>query len=143
MSTNFSATRLLLATSLFLKAESDCVSLLPQSEADYSKIFAESAIFITDFSSTAFDFAYLGKPLIYFQFDELTQYELGWFNYERDGFGPVKKTVDEVIDYIELLLKRSCQVEDIYAERIDKFFDYHDHDNCKRILDATLPGELR
>lgn len=132
-----------LLRAFFLKAESDCVSLSPQSEADYSKIFAESAIFITDFSSTAFDFAYLGKPLIYFQLDELTQYEPGWFSYERDGLGPVKKTVDEVIDYIELLLKRSCQVEDVYAERIDKFFEYRDRSNRKLILDATLPEELR
>lgn len=125
--------------SFFLKAESDRVSLLPQSEADYSRIFAESATFITDFSGTAFDFAYLGKPLIYFQFDELTQYEPGWF----DGLGPVKKTMDEVVDYVEFLLKRDCKVEDVCAERIDKFFGYRNRNNCKRILDATLPEELR
>ncbi len=128
---------------LFAKAESECVSVLPQSEASYSEIFSESAVFVTDFSSTAFDFAYLGKPLICFQFDELTQCEPGWFSYEEDGLGPVKKTVDEVVDYVELLLKRICQIEDIYAERIDKFFEYRDQSNCKRILDATLPEGLK
>ena len=127
----------------FKAAESDNIFLLPQSRADYSKIFAESAIFITDFSSTAFDFAYLKKPLIYFQFDELTQYEPGWFSYDEDGLGPVIKTVDGVVDYIEMLLERNCEVEEKYASRIDDFFVYRDRNNCARILDATLPDDLK
>lgn len=85
----------------------------------------------------------MGKPLIYFQFDELTQCEPGWFSYEEDGLGPVRKTVDEVVGCIGFLLKRDCQVEDAYAKRIDSLFAYRDRSNCKCILDATLPEGLR
>lgn len=30
----------------------------------------------------------------------MTQYEKGYFNYRKDGFGPVVKTKDEVISFI-------------------------------------------
>ena len=36
----------------------------------YQNLFLKSKILITDYSSTAFDMAYLNKKVIYFQFDE-------------------------------------------------------------------------
>ena len=38
-------------------------------DAPYKKINAESALMVTDYSSAIFDFAYLQKPVIYYQFD--------------------------------------------------------------------------
>lgn len=48
---------------------------------------------VTDYSSVAFDFAYMKKSLVYAQFDreaffEGQTYDEGYFNYETDGFGP-------------------------------------------------------
>lgn len=39
---------------------------------DYQKEFKQNALLITDYSSVAFDFAYLKKPVIYTQFDRST-----------------------------------------------------------------------
>ena len=36
---------------------------------EYVKEFKENALMLTDYSSVAFDFAYLGKPIVYVQFD--------------------------------------------------------------------------
>lgn len=127
----------------FEKLASNRVEILHQADANYSQIFKESSIFVTDFSSTAFDFAYLNKPLIYFQFDELTQYDPGWFSYEENGLGPITKTVDETLDKIEHYLENGCAVDGFYADRIDSFFAYRDKNNCKRLLDATLPEDLK
>ena len=127
----------------FEKLASGRVEILHQARADYSRIFAESSIFVTDYSSTGFDFAYLGKPLIYFQFDELTQYDPGWFSYEDDGLGPITRTVEETIDMIEHYLDNGCKPDGLYAQRIDSFFAYRDRNNCKRLLDATLPEDLK
>ena len=45
-----------------------------------------------DYSSIAFDFAYMKKPLIYYQFDQdkyyTNHFAKGYFDCERDGFGP-------------------------------------------------------
>ena len=37
---------------------------------EYKKYFSEAALWVTDYSSTAFDFAYLGKPVVYCQSDK-------------------------------------------------------------------------
>lgn len=127
----------------FERLASDRVEIVHQANADYTQIFSESSIFVTDYSSTAFDFAYLGKPLIYFQFDELTQYGAGWFDYEKEGLGPVTRTVEETIDTIERYLDCGCKPDAFYARRIDSFFAYRDKSNCARLLDATLPASLK
>ena len=127
----------------FEELASERVTILHQASANYARIFEESSIFITDYSSTAFDFAYLSKPLIYFQFDELTQYDPGWFSYKENGLGPITETVDQTIDMIEHYLANDCRVDDYYAKRIDSFFAYRDKNNCKRLLDVTLPDDLK
>lgn len=109
--------------------------------ADYQQIFAESAMMVTDYSSVAFDFAYLKKPVIYAQFDEETFYtshswEKGYFTYREDGFGPVTTTLDAtvaaMIDYIE----NDCRMKPEHVEKVEAFFAYTDKNNCKRVLDA-------
>ena len=111
--------------------------------ADYSKEFAENDLLITDYSSVVFDFAYLKKPVVYTQFDVDTfyaehLYEKGYFDYEKDGFGPVcfdyESSVNEIIKYI----KNDCKIEDKYLNRIDKFYTFTDKNNCKRVYEEIL-----
>ena len=72
----------------------------------------KSALLITDFSSVFFDFGYMKKPIIYYQFDnELfrsNHYKEGYFSYERDGFGPVATKENDLISYIKKLIKTIC-----------------------------------
>ena len=111
--------------------------------ANYNIEFAENDLLITDYSSVAFDFAYLKKPVIYTQFDINTfysehLYEKGYFDYEKNGFGPVcddyESSVKEIVKYI----KNDCRIEEKYLERIDKFYTYFDKNNCKRVYEEIL-----
>lgn len=110
----------------------------------YVELYAESALIITDYSSAVFDFAYLKKPIIYAQFDE--QYffsgahivKHGYFDYRRDGFGEVETTLDGVVDRIIEYMNNDCQMKEVYRQRVDDFFYYHDKNNCKRIYDKLL-----
>lgn len=126
----------------FFSFASDRMKIIPQEEAVYTDIFAESAVFITDYSSTAFDFAYLRKPLIYYQFDEeaffSTHYERGYFDYRKDGFGPVATTENEILDYLEKVLQNKCVMKEEYRQRVNNFFAFDDQSACQRILKATL-----
>lgn len=110
---------------------------------DYNKEFAENDLLITDYSSVAFDFAYLKKPVLYTQFDQETffseqLYDKGYFDYYRDGFGPVcddyESSVKEIVKYIQ----NDCQIEEKYLERIDKFYTFFDKNNCKRVYEEIL-----
>ena len=107
----------------------------------YRQIFAESALVVTDYSSVAFDFAYLRKPVLYCQFDKAEFFSKhifseGYFDYERDGFGEVtynrKDTVEQIIEYME----NDCALKKVYKDRIDRFFPFHDKNNCQRIYET-------
>lgn len=111
--------------------------------ADYSKLFRESKLLISDFSSVPFDFAYMHKPVLYAQFDKDTFfkshiYTSGYFDYEKDGFGPVtydyKTTIDEIIKFIE----NDCKIDKKYDQRINKFYRYHDKENSKRVYEEII-----
>lgn len=106
----------------------------------YQREFQENALMITDYSSVAFDFAYLKKPVIYTQFDRDTffdgqLYSQGSFDYERDELGPVcldyESAVQTLIHYIE----NDCRVEPKYKERQEAFFRWSDDQNCQRVYE--------
>lgn len=101
-------------------------------------MFAESSIMVTDYSSTAFDFGYLRKPIIYCQGDKSEffgshTYTEGYFDYARDGFGKIVTTVEETVDSIIELLDNDCKVPDEYLARMNAFFPYNDKKNCERV----------
>ena len=108
-------------------------------EVPYRKVFAESALVVTDYTSAVFDFAYLHKPVVYCQFDKEEFYtrhsvKKGYFDFERDGFGEVTDNKEACIDVIIAYMKNGCHLKDEYRERIDRFFTYNDKCCCERLL---------
>ncbi|MGV9184424.1 bifunctional glycosyltransferase/CDP-glycerol:glycerophosphate glycerophosphotransferase [Arcanobacterium canis] len=110
---------------------------------DYAKMFAEAKILITDYSSVAFDFAYLRKPVIYTQFDHDEffsghSYNEGYFSYENDGFGPVTYEVEATVDAIIAAMANDGEIAQEYRERVDRFFAFSDRRNSERTLEAII-----
>ena len=107
---------------------------------DVQQLLKESLLLVTDYSSVCFDFAYMKKPAVYFQFDteqyHAQHYRTGYFRYEGEGFGPVVQTVEQVVD--EILARGEAQfaMEPRYSGRVDAFFAHRDRDNCRRIYQA-------
>ncbi len=110
---------------------------------EYRRVYAESDLVLTDYSSAVFDFAYLRKPVVYTQFDSEEffsgehVYTKGYFDYERDGFGEVVYDLDSTVDLLISYMKDGCKLKDKYRRRIDAFFAYSDQNNCKRVLEKT------
>ena len=104
-------------------------------DESYQKLFSESSLLITDYSSVFFDFAYLKKPVIYYHpFDDY-HHGKSYYSYEDMGFGEVMDNKDKLFEKISYYLSHDCRMESIYQERVDKFFKYHDKLNCKRVYD--------
>lgn len=107
----------------------------------YRQAFAEANLLVTDYSSTAMDFVYLRKPVIYAQFDKEKffsgehTYRKGYFDYEKDGFGEVVYELDELIDLIITYMENECNIDDKYRERVKNFFAYNDKNNCQRVYE--------
>lgn len=101
----------------------------------YTELLSNSALMITDYSSVAFDFAYLEKPLIYYQADEIP-HERGYFDYETMGFGDVILDENLLMDKIEFFMKNDFANEDKYIQRKRAFFKFQDKNNSKRVYDS-------
>lgn len=116
----------------------------PPYDAPYRQLVAESDLLLTDYSSIAFDFAYLGKPLVYCHFDAADffsggqGYGPGAFQYERDGFGEVETTLSGTVSRIIDYLSEGCALKEPYRKRIDRTFAFRDQHNCARIYEEAL-----
>lgn len=117
---------------------SDRIVLASAEQYSIQELLRKCSIMITDYSSVSFDFAYLGKPVFYFQFDlerfRKYQYPEGYFSYEKDGFGPVCYTYDNLVKQLKKTLNEG--LEDKYRNRQEQFFKYHDKNNSERIYQA-------
>ncbi|GHU89107.1 minor teichoic acid biosynthesis protein GgaB [Clostridia bacterium] len=109
------------------------------SSKTYAEIFETGALLITDFSSVAFDFAYLDKPVLYYQ-KIPDHFEPNFFDYGTMGFGEVifeqRALVDKIVEYI----KNDCVIKDEYKNRAKTFFKFRDTDNSKRVYDELIGG---
>lgn len=108
-------------------------------DLNYEKILTESSLMVTDYSGVQFDFAYMYKPIIYFHPDKLPpSYEEGEYKYESMALGEITKTNEDTVDLLCEYIKNECKIKDKYRERINKFFKYHDYNNCKRIYEEIM-----
>ena len=87
---------------------------------------------------------YLERPVVYFQFDR-ERVNAGWhlgrhgyFDYARDGYGPVTLTADEAIAAITKTVESGPDPEPVYLERIRESFPERDGRCCERVADAII-----
>lgn len=111
--------------------------------ADTNKLIGECSILLTDYSSAQFEGAYLDTPVIYPQYDADTfsdnhTGQEGYFDYEKDGFGPVCYDLDTTVKTIINYLNSDCKNIDPYKSRAKNFFTYHDHCNSERVFNQIL-----
>ncbi|EHL8040302.1 CDP-glycerol glycerophosphotransferase family protein, partial [Campylobacter coli] len=113
------------------------IKIASQNES-LQELFCNSSLMITDYSSVAFEMAYLNKPVIYYQFDHEEFFsshtlQKGYFDYEKDGFGPVVEDEESLLKELENLLQNDCNPFGIYKDNIDSTFAFKDGKCCERI----------
>ena len=107
---------------------------------DIQELLKSSALLITDYSSVHFDFAYMGKPVLYYQFDReeffSRQYQKGNFDAERDGFGPVALSQEALLQNLRDAAENGLKMEPLYYGRMRNFYQLYDEHNCDRVYEA-------
>ncbi|EPJ2866430.1 CDP-glycerol:glycerophosphate glycerophosphotransferase, partial [Campylobacter lari] len=101
-------------------------------------LFCNSSLMITDYSSVAFEMAYLEKPTIYYQFDKEDFFsshtlQKGYFDYKKNSFGPVVDNQENLLKELENLLRNDCKPFGIYKDNIYSTFVFTDGRCCERI----------
>lgn len=117
------------------------IKIVSSDNSDLQELLKKSALMITDYSSVATDFAYMDKPIIYYQYDKKDFIihegnENTYFSYEKNGFGPVVTNCEDLLQQLEKYCSNDFNNDTIYQNRIHNFFRLYDNNNCKRIYDG-------
>lgn len=118
------------------------VEILSFVGTDVRELFARSRVLVTDYSSMAFNAAYIERPVVYFQFDHEAMFSgahlgrRGYFDYERDGFGPVTFDADAAIRAMCEIVERGPEPAPEYCRRIGEAFPNRDGRCCERVYGA-------
>ena len=124
----------------FFSSDSPRIRVLRWQDADIGELIRSAGTLITDFSSIHTDFAYMEKPVLYYQFDteefRSSHLPTGYFDYDRDGFGPVCREETSLLAALAAVFEGGCAMEETYRERVSRFYVLHDADNCERTYQA-------
>lgn len=119
----------------YFKTESDRIEIADWKTHDIQDCLKRAALLITDYSSVFFDFSYMRKPVLFYQFDEKEfrekQYEEGYFDYHNTVLGKWTDSAQGLFENLEEQLKNDCAL--MPEETIKTIFPYWDTENSKRI----------
>jgi glycosyltransferase involved in cell wall biosynthesis len=118
------------------------IEILDFARDNVQDVLARTAAFVTDYSSLAFDAAFLDIPLVYFQFDFASFFDgthvgrQGYFDYERDGFGPVASSAVEVVSRLQEIADSGFRSGPEYLQRTALAFVTRDERSAERTFIA-------
>ncbi|HKT56990.1 MAG TPA: CDP-glycerol glycerophosphotransferase family protein [Microbacterium sp.] len=122
------------------------IEVFSYADQDVREVVVGARVLVTDYSSVAFNAAYLHRPVVYYQFDQ-EEYAAGhtertaYFAYPTHGFGPVAETADEAADAIADAWQNGVAGE--YRERMERTFPVRDGRNRERVHRAMLEARTR
>ncbi|MCE9887912.1 CDP-glycerol glycerophosphotransferase family protein, partial [Kluyvera intermedia] len=121
----------------------DNVEVLTSSDIGLCDILRAAKLLLTDCSPTTFDMAIQNKSTIYYHSDDdlFLKYfgdnlSSEYFDYHKNGFGPICYNVYDAIENISTLLKNDCYPDQRTLDVIKDTFVYRDTKCCERIFTA-------
>ncbi|NBM15763.1 bifunctional glycosyltransferase/CDP-glycerol:glycerophosphate glycerophosphotransferase [Streptomyces sp. GC420] len=108
---------------------------------DIADLYLVSDIMITDYSSVMFDYAHLGRPMLFFTYD-LEHYRDTlrgfYFDFEKDSPGPLLRTSEEVVAAIRGIESVSAEYRERFERFHELFCDLDDGHASGRVVDRML-----
>ncbi|MBW0761500.1 CDP-glycerol glycerophosphotransferase family protein [Mammaliicoccus lentus] len=117
----------------------DYITVIRQGEVDVQLLIKESKLMITDYSSVAFDFSFLEKPVIYYPFDrdrfigELPSH----LDLDEELPGRIYDEAEDVIAATKEYIDNNFVNEASIIKKANNFIEHKDTDNSKRIYQAA------
>lgn len=95
-----------------------------------------SELMITDYSSVAWDFFYLNKPVIFYQPDiEVYEEKRGaYLDLSKDLFGPQVLTEEDLVNLLHDMIEKRLYIAPTVKR--EKYFNFFDSNNSERIFEA-------
>ncbi|MFJ7858066.1 CDP-glycerol glycerophosphotransferase family protein [Peribacillus sp. NPDC097206] len=124
--------------------ETSRIQLVELGTRTVQDLLKENSVMITDFSSVSFDFTLLGKPVIYYHFDQDVFFANGILRPIEETFlGDVVYTEEDLLIKLEEIIKNGLKERNDVALRKELIFTYIDTNNNERILKRILETPIK
>lgn len=123
----------------FLFPKSNYITIYKKDTTSINELISESRLLISDYSSVAWDFFYLGKPVLLYQFDieEYLKNRGSYIDLNQNSIGQVVTEENELVNKIEQIISDNFKSylgnKSYYSLKADI-----DHYNCQRIFNEVL-----
>lgn len=118
--------------------KSSPVRVINQGEIDVQFLLKQSSMMITDYSSVAFDFSFLSKPIIYYQFDreKFIGKKGSHIDLDNDLPGDIVFSIEDIVKTVEYYAKNDFEMKEVNKIKAKKFLKYKDQKSSERIYKA-------
>lgn len=116
------------------------ITSIKQGDIDVQTLIKDSKLMITDYSSVAFDFSFLDKPVIYYQFDKdrFLGKQPSHINIEKELPGIIVKSQKELEEKLNQIENNNYIVSNNVKRKASQFVKYKDEKNSERIFETVL-----
>lgn len=107
---------------------------------DLQELLRRATVLLTDYSSVAWDAAFLRRPVGFFQFDQarmLVGARGPHIDLETQLPGPVLRSADETASWVAAALESGAGMAPQMVDRADRFLQHRDTGACGRIYDVV------
>lgn len=115
-------------------AASDNIELVQFGSRPLNEIMMKCSMLVTDYSSVCWDVYYMGKPVIFYQFDYdmYMQQHGSYLDMEHDLFGDRYTELGDVIEGIRSNIENGFEESERARGMRSRYFKYIDNDNSRR-----------
>ncbi|MCI8307708.1 MAG: hypothetical protein HFH14_06625 [Lachnospiraceae bacterium] len=123
-----------------LKSAGDRVKVVDFADCHINELLMKCSMFITDYSSASWDIFYLGKPVIFYQFDaeEYVKKQGAYINLEKELFGYRVTDFDSLLDKISYIANTSFKDNENSDSLREKYLPLRDKKNRERIYTEII-----
>ncbi len=123
-----------------LECNNSRIKLISFDDCQINKMLMKCSMFITDYSSASWDAYYMGKPVLFYQFDyeKYIERQGSYINLERELFGYRSTNFDDFINDIEVCIESGFADKSKSLKVRDEYLPLRGKDHRKRIYKAVL-----
>lgn len=105
-------------------------------QIDNYRLYKSVDAMVSDYSSAAYDFLFLNKPLAY-DFSDLKDYKLGLVVENPKDFiaGDIIYKLEDFVQFLEDIVNGIDNYKEKRIRLFDYLYQYHDGDSCKRLVE--------
>ncbi|MGL5278838.1 MAG: CDP-glycerol glycerophosphotransferase family protein [Cetobacterium sp.] len=126
----------------FFNFENKKISIIKNKEKNVKELLKISSCLISDYSSVIFDYAYMNKPVISYQFDYESyinsRKEKPFIDITSEIPALVTRKEDDIIEFLKRIEKNNFEFIEKERKCLDKFFEYTDNKNCERLYTEII-----